>query len=62
MTSSTVVLLATAACHAAAAWHFTLFPERTLARTTDERPVSPLAAELFRFLGGMNVGLVAFFR
>lgn len=58
MILSTVVLVLTALWHLAAAWHFTLFPERTLARTTEERPVNRLAAELFRFLGGMNVGFV----
>ena len=54
----TAVLLLTAVWHALAAWHFTLTPERTLARTTRERPVSTLGSELFRFLGGVNAALV----
>ncbi len=53
-----VILAATAAWHALAAWHFTLFPQRTLARTTEERPVNRNAAEVFRFLGALNVSLV----
>jgi len=59
MTVTVVVLALTALWHALAAWHFTLFPARTLARTTDERPVNVFAAELFRFLGGMNLAFVA---
>src|SRR5204862_456106 len=53
-----IVLAATAMWHLLAAWHFTLYPARTLARTTRERPVQPLATELFRFLGGLNAALV----
>lgn len=53
-----LILALTALWHALAAWHFTVTPHRTLARTTAERPVSPLTAELFRFLGGMNVAAV----
>lgn len=52
------VLALTAVWHLLATWHFTFRPERTLARTTRDRPVSPLAAELFRFLGGLNFALV----
>jgi len=52
------VLGATALWHFLAFWHFTFFPARTLARTTRERPVNVLAAELFRFLGGINLALV----
>src|SRR5688572_19662180 len=52
------VLLATAAWHGLAAWHFGLKPERTLARTTAERPISPAAIELLRFLAGLNLALV----
>jgi hypothetical protein len=54
----TIVLVTVGLWHFAAAWHFLGFPERTLARTTRERPVNPLAAELFRFLGGLNAALV----
>jgi hypothetical protein len=54
----TAVLVLTAVWHALAAWHFTVTPERTLARTTRERPVSTLGSELFRFLGGVNAALV----
>ena len=54
---SAVVFVATALWHALAVWHFTLFPERTLKRTTQERPVNPFATELFRFLGGLNLAL-----
>ena len=50
-----VVLALTALWHAAAAWHFTVHPHRTLARTTRERPVNPLTAELFRFLGAQTL-------
>jgi hypothetical protein len=53
-----IVLLSTALWHALAAWHFVVTPARTLARTTRERPVSALAAELFRFLGGLNLACV----
>jgi hypothetical protein len=55
---ATVVLILVGGWHLAAAWHFLGFPERTLARTTQERPIRPIAAELFRFLGGMNLGMV----
>lgn len=58
MTPTVVVLALAALWHALAAWHFALFPGRTLARTTRERPVNPIAAELFRFLGGLNLALV----
>lgn len=51
------LLVATAVWHLLAAWHFGVTPERTLARTTDARPVSPIAAEIFRFLAGMNVAV-----
>lgn len=53
-----IILLLTALWHALAFWHFTFFPERTLARTTNERPINTIAAELFRFLGGINLALV----
>jgi hypothetical protein len=53
-----IVLVATAGWHALAAWHFGLFPERTLARTTEQRPVQALPSELFRFLAGLNASLV----
>ena len=53
-----LVLALTALWHTLAGWHFTFHPERTLARTTTERPVSVLTAELFRFLGGINFALV----
>jgi hypothetical protein len=55
---TSIVLVLTAAWHGLAAWHFTLYPARTLARTTGERPVNQMATELFRFLGGMNLALV----
>lgn len=51
------VLLLTGLWHMLAAWHFTVFPARTLARTTAERPVSRQSTELFRFLGGLNLAL-----
>lgn len=59
MSIAVAVLALTALWHAAAAWHFTLFPHRTLGRSTSQRPVNDLAAELFRFLGGLNIALVA---
>jgi hypothetical protein len=57
VTLAVVVFAATAVWHALAAWHFTLYPERTLKRTTAERPPNPFAVELFRFLGGLNLAL-----
>jgi hypothetical protein len=58
MIFGTIVLLATALWHALATWHFLVTPARTLARTTRERPVSPIAVELFRFLGAMNAAFI----
>lgn len=55
---TTLVLVLVGCWHLAAVWHFLGFPERTLARTTSVRPTPPLAAELLRFLGGMNLGFV----
>lgn len=52
------ILISTALWHATAAWHFGLFPARTVARTTSERPVNVLTVELFRFLAGLNVSIV----
>jgi hypothetical protein len=52
-----VVFVATAVWHALAAWHFILYPQRTLKRTTAERPPHALATELLRFLGGLNLAL-----
>jgi hypothetical protein len=49
-----ITFLLTALWHLLAAYHFTLFPERTLARITKERPVNPIAAEVVRFLGAIN--------
>jgi hypothetical protein len=54
-----LILCAASLWHLAAAYHFTLFPGRTVARATSERPVSPIASELLRFLGGLNVALAA---
>ncbi len=51
-----VLLAATALWHGLALWHFAFFPERTIARTTFERPVSAVARELLRFLGAINAG------
>ncbi|MFO0748032.1 MAG: hypothetical protein U1F43_20585 [Myxococcota bacterium] len=58
-TLAPIVLVLTAAWHALAVWHFTATPARTIARTTHERPVSPVAVELLRFLGAFNVGYAA---
>ncbi len=58
MSAAAVILACTAVWHALATWHFTFFPARTLARATSERPVNLVAAELFRFLGAMNVAFV----
>jgi hypothetical protein len=55
---TSIVLALTALWHFLAFWHFTFYPERTLARTTRERPVQVVSAELFRFLGGINASLV----
>jgi hypothetical protein len=54
------ILVTTSLWHAAAAWHFTFFPQRTLARTTQERPVNRIATELFRFLGSLNAAIALF--
>jgi hypothetical protein len=59
-TFARAILAATALWHAAGAWHFLFYPERTLRRTTDERPANRNAVELFRFLGGLNAALVPF--
>lgn len=56
--AGTIVLVLTALWHGLAAWHFGLYPARTIARTTAERPVSPIAVELLRFLGAINLGFV----
>lgn len=56
--ATAIVLVLTALWHFLAFWHFTFYPERTLARTTRERPVHVVSAELFRFLGGINAALV----
>lgn len=58
MLFGTVILALTAVWHLLATWHFLITPARTLGRTTRERPISPIAIELFRFLGAMNVGFV----
>lgn len=52
-----LVLGLTALWHLLAAYHFALHPGRTIARYSHERPVSPVAAELIRFLGGLNLAL-----
>lgn len=54
-----LILVLTALWHLLAFWHFALFPGRTLALTTRERPVSEVATELLRFLGGLNLAPVA---
>jgi len=59
MLVGTIVLLLTAVWHALAVWHFAVHPARTLGRTTRERPISPIAIELLRFLGALNVACVA---
>jgi hypothetical protein len=56
--ATSTILVLTALWHFMAFWHFALHPKRTLARATRERPVSDVSAELFRFLGGINAGLV----
>jgi hypothetical protein len=50
-----LVFAATAVWHLLAAYHFILFPARTLARISRERPVSGVAQEAVRFLGAINV-------
>ena len=59
MLLGTIVLVLTAVWHGLATWHFLITPARTLGRTTRERPISPIAVELFRFLGAMNTGFIA---
>jgi hypothetical protein len=58
MLFGTIVLVLTAIWHGLATWHFLVTPARTLGRTTRERPISPIAVELFRFLGAMNTGFI----
>jgi hypothetical protein len=58
MIFGTIVLALTAVWHLLATWHFLLRPARTLGRTTRERSISPIAVELFRFLGAMNFAFV----
>jgi len=58
MLLGTIVVILTALWHALAAWHFAVQPARTLGRTTAERPVSPIAIEILRFLGAINLGFV----
>ena len=55
MTTYQLLFLATALWHLLAAYHFILFPGRSLARISRERPVSPIAIEAVRFLGAINV-------
>ena len=54
----TIVLALTSLWHFLAFWHFTLHPARTLARISKERPISAIATEAVRFLGGINAGFV----
>ena len=46
----------TALWHAAAAYFFIARTEGMLAVHTHERPVSPVAQDMMRFLGGINTG------
>ncbi|MCO5167376.1 MAG: hypothetical protein M9894_13585 [Planctomycetes bacterium] len=55
---TSVILGLAAVWHGLATWHFGLTPARTLARATSERPVNVIAAELLRFLAGLNLALV----
>lgn len=60
MIPALAILALTGLWHSAAAWHFLLYPERTLRRTTSERPANPIAAEVFRFLGALNAAIAVF--
>ena len=53
------VLALTALWHGLAFWHFYVRAERTIAIFTYERPVSPIAGGLIRFLGGLNLAVAA---
>ena len=53
------VLIATALWHTLAMYYFLLHPQRMLEDFTHERPVSPIARDMMRFLGAFNAGYVA---
>lgn len=50
------LFLATALWHTSAAYFFLLRPQRVLRSLTNEAPVSPIAADVLRFLGALNMG------
>jgi hypothetical protein len=52
------IFIATALWHLLAAYHFILYPARTLARISKERPVNSVAIEAVRFLGAINIAFV----
>ena len=53
------LFLATALWHTLAAYYFLFRPQRLLRSLTHEEPVSPVAVDVLRFLGGLNLGYVA---
>ncbi len=53
------LLVATALWHSLAMYYFLLRPRQTLEDFTHERPVSPIAKDLMRFLGALNAVYVA---
>lgn len=50
------LFLVTALWHTAAAYYFLLRPGQVLRSLTNEAPVSPIATDVVRFLGGLNLG------
>jgi len=60
---STLVMLINASWHFLAGWHFLLFPYRTIGRyfrfsdDSKARSIDRCAAELMRFLGGLNFAI-----
>ena len=53
------LFLAAALWHACACYFFLLRPQRLLEALTTEVPVSPIARDVLRFLGAINLGYVA---
>ena len=53
------LFLATALWHGCAAYYFLCRPRYVLESLTTEAPVSPIAVDVLRFLGALNVGYVA---
>ena len=53
------LFLAAALWHTCAAYYFLLRPRQVLRSLTNEAPVSPIAGDVLRFLGALNIGYAA---